>query len=514
MKVAKSCSQCRIAKRRCSAGPLSEPRCQQCLTRDQCCSWITDRSTRRPKPLLPDLSCGDASLSRRQVVSIDDNTRDELVELYLKLIHDKPHTLFHPTVLKIRVQNGSLAKATLYCILALAARFSISQDIREQTDDFFHLAKDHVKLSIDNVCLDILHAAILIGNLCGADGDASGESLFFGIAFRMAQILRLPKPTQGDDTITVETKLRTWWSLYMIDQWSSAGLNIPRQIPDGSQHRHPISELKFQELLPGEVVDDCLLVKPALWGYMVTLARIFGHIQHLHQRLADGTSDDSSTELATYQLESELECFLRDLPTEVRFNIDNLRTHAALGLGPAFVALHLGYHHYSTLLYFPYLGTQLSRVTDHEAFAVRCRHHAAAFSELLKSSNEMEGCEVLYFIVAHMAVTSSSVLLHTLLFGQEDELPDTRRRLYYNFQVLLKLKSFWPGVDLMMERLFTFQKVCMLSMDRIYTVDKWIVKFLLQHALPIDKDIGPPATSQLAERGKYASDALSMLRSN
>jgi hypothetical protein len=49
-------------------------------------------------------------------------------------------------------------------------------------------------------------------------------------------------------------------------------------------------------------------------------------------------------------------------------------------------------------------------------------------------------------------------------------------------------------------------------MDRIYTVDKWIVKFLLQHALPIEGNLGPPATSRLAERDKFASDALSMLR--
>lgn len=52
----------------------------------------------------------------------------------------------------------------------------------------------------------------------------------------------------------------------------------------------------------------------------------------------------------------------------------------------------------------------------------------------------------------------------------------------------------------------------MLSMDRIYTMDKWIVKFLLQHALPIEGNLSPPATSQLAQRDKFASDALSMLR--
>lgn len=59
-----------------------------------------------------------------------------------------------------------------------------------------------------------------------------------------------------------------------------------------------------------------------------------------------------------------------------------------------------------------------------------------------------------------------------------------------------------------MERLFTFQKVCMQSMDKTYTVDRWIVKFLLQHALPIESAAHVPSTS---ERGKFADDALSVL---
>lgn len=49
-------------------------------------------------------------------------------------------------------------------------------------------------------------------------------------------------------------------------------------------------------------------------------------------------------------------------------------------------------------------------------------------------------------------------------------------------------------------------------MDRTYTVDQWTVKFLLQHAIPIGGEINTPASSDLAERGKFASDALSMLR--
>jgi hypothetical protein len=266
----------------------------------------------------------------------------------------------------------------------------------------------------------------------------------------MAQILRLPEPAAEDDGITIESKLRTWWSLYMIDQWSSAGLNIPRQIQDTNKFRLPMPELVFQNLTPGQAIDsDVQTHRSGLWGYMVILVKIFGHIQHLHRQLADGTLDDSGTESATRQLANELDSFIQYLPIDLQLTNANMKRHATLGIGRAFVALHLGYHHYATLLYFPYLGTQLSHVPDHELFASRCKHHAVALSDLLKSSDETESCEALYFIVAHMTVTSSSALLHTLLFGQEKELFDTKRRLYYNFQILLRLKSYWPGVDLM-----------------------------------------------------------------
>jgi hypothetical protein len=49
-------------------------------------------------------------------------------------------------------------------------------------------------------------------------------------------------------------------------------------------------------------------------------------------------------------------------------------------------------------------------------------------------------------------------------------------------------------------------------MGKTYTVDRWIVNFLLQHALPIDGEPDIPATPNLAERGKVANDALSILR--
>ncbi|CAG8175445.1 unnamed protein product [Penicillium salamii] len=514
MKVSTSCIQCRIGKRKCTVEHPGLP-CQHCLKLKKHCSF--KRSLQRPPDLLPcaprekSIVSPPVSCLRTTTAVSDPQLEVKLVDLYLTLIHDKPHTLFHPESMRRRCQNGELPKAVIYSIMALAARFSDNQEVRKQAKELFQLAKLSLKMEIENVNLDTIHASILVGNLCGAEGETAGEALFFGIAFRMAHFLHLPKPDPTDDAITQEIKVRTWWSLYMIDTWSSAGLNLPRQIHDKGCNRLPMSERRFWNLEAGQKVESDTRFGIGLWGYMVMLARIFSQVQDLHVKLADGELNESQVEDITRELADQLDRFLEELPSDLNFTRDNLKSHAAAGLGRGFVALHLGYHHYATLLYFQYLDIQLGKTASGTLFVARCKHHAASFSDILRISHEIEECEVVYLIVAHMTVVSSSALLHTLLFGSQDELQDTRKRLCFNFELLLKLKQYWSGVELMMSRLFTFQKACMQSMDSIYTADRWIVKFLLHHALPIDEGVEIPTGSNLAEREQYARDALSML---
>ncbi|KAJ5986122.1 hypothetical protein N7451_010487 [Penicillium sp. IBT 35674x] len=332
--------------------------------------------------------------------------------------------------------------------MALAARVSDEEAVRQKADMFFSKAKHLLKMNIDVPCLDNIHASILVGNLCGAEAHSATEGIFFGIAFRMAHILHLPESDMTEDSITQEIKVRTWWSLYMIDQWSSAGLNLPRQFHD-DRHRLPMAETEFWSLQPGQRLESISDSRPGLWGHMVILARIFGHIQDLHQKLANGLLEEGTAERITQNLAHKFEHFVQDLPPTLIFSLENLRRHARMGLGRAFVALHLGYHHYATLLYFPYFDVKTSPNVNRTLFVARCKYHATSFSDLLRSSQETPDCEAVYLIVAHMTVVSSSALLHTLLFGDQAELLDVRKRLISNFETLLKLEQYWPGVGLM-----------------------------------------------------------------
>lgn len=110
------------------------------------------------------------------------------------------------------------------------------------------------------------------------------------------------------------------------------------------------------------------------------LARIFGHIQNLHKSLADGALNDMEAEQRTRNLAHELERYIDFLPLEIHFSVENFKNHAALGLGRAFVALHLGYRHYATLLYFPYLDHQERepRIERYIQVAVNTIPHSSA----------------------------------------------------------------------------------------------------------------------------------------
>jgi hypothetical protein len=159
--------------------------------------------------------------------------------------------------------------------------------------------------------------------------------------------------------------------------------------------------------------------------------------------------DENSIESRVLSLAEQLAKFEYELPPAMVYTIENLDFHVGRGIGRTFVALHLGYHHYCTLLYYQYLDQRRPPTSNTRMFAQRCKHHATEYCELIRTSDQHGGAEALYNIVGHMTVVSSSVLLHTLLLGDDHELPMARHRLESNFEFLVKLREIWPSVDIM-----------------------------------------------------------------
>lgn len=255
-----------------------------------------------------------------------------------------------------------------------------------------------------------------------------------------------------ENAIDSEIRIRVWWALFMADNWCSSSLGLPRQMKDSTRpDRLPVEEHLFASLAPES---PCSMVQgcrtPGLWAHMVTLVELFPLIQDLNRRVVhERQFSQTQLEQDTNQLAQRLELWQEILPTEAQLTESNLTEHRRRGTGGPFLALHLGFHHYATLLYYQYLDTAFIQTTQSRLFAARCKHHALGYSTLLARGRQQPGCEAVYPTVGHMTTVSSSVLLHTLLFGTEDELPQSRHCLENNFEALLELENYWPTVKAM-----------------------------------------------------------------
>lgn len=261
----------------------------------------------------------------------------------------------------------------------------------------------------------------------------------------MAEIMRLPAPDQDDTVIEREIKSRIWWTLYTADRWYSSGLGLRRQIQDAQNATDlPMDESLFHSLKRDDVVLP-VPWKPGLWAHMVGLHQLFGPIQDLNSRSAQGSIDDAERHRVASDLARTLASWEDMVPAEDKFTDSNFQRHRLKGTGGPFISLHMAFHHYSTLLFYQFLGDRRFTPAT-QTYAIRCKQHAASYSSLLKLSREEPGCETIFPTVTHMAVVSSSVLLYVLLSGDQQEVPAARSGLSANFAALIEFRKYWPDI--------------------------------------------------------------------
>ncbi|KAJ5209113.1 hypothetical protein N7449_003492 [Penicillium cf. viridicatum] len=182
-----------------------------------------------------------------------------------------------------------------------------------------------------------------------------------------------------ENAIDSEIRIRVWWALFMADNWCSSSLGLPRQMKDSTRpDRLPVDEHLFASLAPESpcsMVQGCRI--PGLWAHMVTLVELFPLIQDLNRRVVH------ERQLSQTQLEHDTNQLAQ-------------RLELGRGTGGPFLALHLGFHHYATLLYYQYLDTAFIQTTQSRLFAARCKHHALGYSTLLARGRQQPGCEAVY----------------------------------------------------------------------------------------------------------------------
>ncbi|KAB8205103.1 fungal-specific transcription factor domain-containing protein [Aspergillus parasiticus] len=517
MRRAKACAACRQRRRRCEVRTQGFP-CVYCFDRGLSCT-ISDTPTKSdsqlehhytPESIDTASTAGCGLIQKGNGFSTPQSLCSELTQLYFDYVHDQLHTLFHQPSFMKDLSEGKVTPILIYGIMALSARFSTNSvfsgtDPRQRGKNY---AKECERLlDWHDVSLTTLHACVLLGAIAITDGNPALENIYYTVAGRIAQLLDLPnRPTKS--LVEQEINIRTWWTLCMIDVWSSSGVRLPRLLTPTSDVPLPMDEVTFLNISPDQGF-PCPIGDPkrsSLLAEMVRLNHILFQINQYNIRASERNLDVQSSLEDVEDLSAQLDAWLEQLPDHMRDTRENLVCYAEQGLGRPFVALYLGYYNYGQMLFYRFLHESLRRSTTRALYyAQKCKEHASNLCEIVYSSSEAPGCDVKYNMVAHVLVIASTIQIHTLLFdGLDANLRVAKSRLEKNFSILTGLVRLWPTLDVCMDRLMAFHTACRESADTSFCMDQWMVRFLVEFANPVDDKRSRPVGEDqwsLAELG-------------
>ena len=348
-------------------------------------------------------------------------------------------------------------------------------------------------LNLRDVSLITIQASVLLGAFVVTEGEPAAEAIYYVIACRCAMLLDLPN-RQTSSRVEQEVNRRAWWTLKMIDVWSSNGVRLTPALQPRADVPYPMEETIFLQLRREDfdLPSPTLMQESAasLLTQMVKLNAILVEIQNLNQMaaaspfLAGVNSNKQVDDLTT-----KLEGWYNNLPINLQDTHANLSRYAALGLGPMFVAVYLGYYHYGQLLYYQYLHEDAYEDTLHARYyADKCKAHSIGLLEITYRAYSTPGCEVYYTMVGHVLVIASTVQLHILLFATDDmQIRAARSRLEKNFEILTRLQTFWPTLDVCFSRFSEFHKALQKSKEKSFRMDRWMLQFLFEFAKPMEE---------------------------
>lgn len=433
----------------------------------------------------------------------------ELINLYFRYIHDTFHSLFHQPSLIDDLGRGTIPQVILLAIISLSARFSHDRffdntDPRSRGKPY---AEEAARLlDLRDVSVTTIQASVLLGAFVITEGEAEAESIYYSIACRLAMLMDLPN-IPVNNRIDQETNVRIWWTLNMVDVWSSNGVGLPRSIRPRTDVAYPMDEITYlrmrRENFDPPAMTTAEESSASLLMQMVKLNAILFEVSELNRAAISDTyaPQMSAVELdaAVYMIGQKLDDWYANIPAEMKDTPENIERYSQFGLGYIFVAVYLGYYHYGQLLYYHYLDEHLymEELSYDEGlraralqYADKCKDYSTALCGILYRSYNIPGCEVYYTMVGHVIVVASTVQLFILLFSDtEVDTMLARKRLENNFEILTKLQQYWPTLDVCFNRFREFHDACLRRQDNEsnFRMDRWMLQFLFEFARPVSK---------------------------
>jgi alpha-L-rhamnosidase len=294
----------------------------------------------------------------------------------------------------------------------------------------------------------------------------------------------------------------------MMDNWSSAGAKLPKQLVADPSFPRPMEEITF-EALDREAIfindfepigDAIQRSSRGMWAQMIPLTEMMSQIVDINECTVRDPISQPQGFKNVEAMGNKLDSWLLRLPRELQITPENLKRCSDVGHGRTLVALHLGFHHHAQVLYYQFLpqhsGTPAEKL-QRVKYATRCKEHASELSALLWLANSTSGCECLWAVTGHLLVISSSIHLHTLLFAEDEvQIDNAKTMLKQNFEMMLHLSKYWPSLDLSMSRLRAFHRACRESMHTSFAMDHWMLLFLQRYMKPVSERLQAPFMNQ------------------
>lgn len=364
-------------------------------------------------------------------------------------------------------------------------------------------------LDWNQVSLTTIQACVLLGAIAVTEGNSASENIYYAVACRIAQLLDLPNcktesrveqeinirslfslsTRRGFCQVTNYSRFIAWWSLCMIDVWSSTGVRLPRLLPPRENVPLPIDEVVFLGMSRDRGFDETIETNrnSSLLAEMVRLNYILQQINDFNIRVAESKLDSVAIQSDLEHLSSQLDRWLDELPDHIRDTRENLERFSALGLGRVFVAIYLGYYHFGQMLFYRFLHEDSQSTSlRSQHYANKCKEHAGRLCDIVYASETVPNCDAKYNMVGHVLVIASTVQIHSLLFESNNtNVTLAKKRLEKNFCILTQLCALWPTLDVCMDRLMAFHKACRESADTSFCMDQWMVRFLVEFASPV-----------------------------
>ncbi|MCJ1248602.1 hypothetical protein MMC30_005820 [Trapelia coarctata] len=419
--------------------------------------------------------------------------QEHLSEVFFDSLYGQTYHLLHKPSFMRRLRAGTVPPVLILAVCAVAARFSTHPQVSGEPaflrgESWAQPARDIALRRYDEPNITILTALLLLGLHEFGTCHGGRSWMLGGMALRMAYALQLHKELDHDPLARKQDKheelsftdreirRRTMWACFLMDRFNSSGTERPPfAMEEVIEVQLPIKESHFQMEIPGptETLDGSVPnpVAPdagqvsdpkanmGVAAYLIRIIAIWGRVVkylNLGGKLKDSRclSDPDSQ---WTKLKKQVEKYQESLPERLKYNSENLQTHAAEKLANQFLFLHVIYNQVLLFLHKFAIpaspGGILPADLSKEFISDAAQTAVEAASQISSLLSETKNHLVAAPFVGYCAFVSSTVHIWGI-FSKNAQLEATsKRNLGYNVKYLGLMKKYWGMFHYMAENL-------------------------------------------------------------